>query len=71
MRTAVGNHLISLEQIDANTIQGHYNGSNIAFIIDIDSDGRVTLTQNVPLEHLEDGGPHPRRITTTPWTSMA
>ncbi len=55
LRTAVGDHLITLVQIDANTIQGQYNGTNVAFQIDIGTDGRVTLTQNVPLEHNTDG----------------
>ena len=50
---------ITLVQIDGDTIEGHYDGSNVAFIIQLESDGTVTLTQNVPLEHLVDGPPGP------------
>jgi hypothetical protein len=32
-------------QIDGDTIEGHYNGSNVAFIIQMESDGTVTLTR--------------------------
>ena len=59
LMTAQGDHPITLEQIDSNTIEGHYDGSNVAFVIEINADGTVTLTQNVPLEHLDDGGPAP------------
>lgn len=55
LQTAIGNFAITLVQIDGNTIQGQYNGANVAFTIDIASDGKVTLTQNVPLEHNTDG----------------
>ena len=55
LRTAAGDHLITLVQIDSNTVQGQYNGANVAFQIDIGTDGKVTLTQNVPLEHNDDG----------------
>ncbi len=59
LATAIGNFPITLVQIDANTIQGQYTdgGTQVAFIIDINADGTVTLTQNVPLEHLVDGAP--------------
>jgi VCBS repeat-containing protein len=55
LRTAVGDNLITLVQIDANTIQGQYSGSTVAFQIDIGTDGKLTLTQYVPLEHTTDG----------------
>ncbi|MCL6698541.1 DUF5801 domain-containing protein [Sphingomonas sp. NSE70-1] len=55
--TTAGNFAITLVQVDANTIEGRYNGSNVAFTIDIGTDGRVTLTQNVALNHTQDGGP--------------
>ena len=59
LQTAVGDFAITLVQIDGDTIEGHYNGSNVAFIIQMNGDGTVTLTQNVPLEHLVDGPPGP------------
>ncbi len=55
--TTAGNFAVTLFQVDANTIEGRYNGSNVAFTIDIGADGRVTLTQSVPLNHTQDGGP--------------
>ncbi|HUE78947.1 MAG TPA: DUF5801 repeats-in-toxin domain-containing protein [Sphingomicrobium sp.] len=61
LQTAIGDFAITLVQIDANTIQGQYQdgGTQVAFTIDINTDGTVTLTQEVPLEHLDDGPPGP------------
>ena len=57
LQTAQGDHAITLVQIDSNTVQGQYQdgGTQVAFILDIGSDGKVTYTQNVPLEHSDDG----------------
>jgi hypothetical protein len=56
--TAIGDHPITLVQIDGDTIEGQYtdgSGTHTAFSLDIDSSGKVTVTQDVPLEHLVDG----------------
>ena len=55
--TAIGDFPITLVQIDGDTIQGQYNGANVAFTIQMNANGTVTLTQNVPLEHNVDGAP--------------
>jgi hypothetical protein len=58
LATAVGDHAITLVQIDADTIEGQYtdgSGTHTAFSVDIGSDGKLTVTQDVPLEHLVDG----------------
>jgi hypothetical protein len=58
LATAIGDHAITLVQIDADTIEGQYtdgSGTHTAFSIDIGSDGKLTVTQDVPLEHLVDG----------------
>ncbi|HET7817039.1 MAG TPA: DUF5801 repeats-in-toxin domain-containing protein, partial [Sphingomicrobium sp.] len=55
LRTAVGDHAISLVLVNSTTIQGQYNGTNIAFSIVLNGNGTVTVTQNVPLEHNVDG----------------
>ena len=39
------NHSVNGMQIDGDTIEGHYNGSNVAFIIQMNPNGTVTLTQ--------------------------
>ncbi len=59
LATAIGNFAITLVQIDGDTIEGQYQdgGTQVAFTIQINGDGTVTLTQEVPLEHLSDGGP--------------
>jgi T1SS-143 domain-containing protein len=61
LATAVGDFPITLVQIDGDTIQGQYTngGTQVAFIIQMNGDGSVTLTQNVALEHLTDGPPGP------------
>ena len=59
LQTAVGDFPITLSQFDSVTIHGLYDGSNIAFIIHLEADDTITLTQNVPLEHLVDGPPGP------------
>jgi T1SS-143 domain-containing protein len=58
LATAIGNFAITLVQIDGDTIQGQYQdgGTQVAFTIQMNANGTVTLTQNVPLEHLVDGG---------------
>jgi len=55
LQTAQGDFAITLVQVDADTIEGRYNGSNVAFTIQMNSNGTVTITQNVPLEHTLDG----------------
>jgi len=59
LQTAQGNFAITLVAIDSDTIQGQYQngGTQVAFTIQMNANGTVTLTQNVPLEHLQDGGP--------------
>ena len=59
--TAVGEFPITLVQIDGDTIQGQYTngGTQVAFIIQMNGDGSLTLTQNVALEHNTDGPPGP------------
>lgn len=55
LATAVGDFPITLVQVNATTIEGHYDGANVAFIVTINANGSITLTQNVALEHLVDG----------------
>lgn len=59
LQTAIGNFAITLVQIDGDTIEGQYQdgGTQVAFTIQMNADGTVTLTQEVPLEHLVDGAP--------------
>ena len=61
LQTAIGNFAITLVQIDADTIQGQYQngGTQVAFTVQMNANGTVTLTQNVPLEHNTDSGPAP------------
>jgi hypothetical protein len=59
LATSIGDHPITLVQVDGDTIEGRYtdgSGTHTAFSIDIDSAGKVTVTLDVPLEHLVDGG---------------
>ena len=44
-------------QVDADTIEGQYEdgGTQVAFTIEIDGEGKLTYTQEVPLEHSDDG----------------
>ena len=58
LSTSIGDHAITLVQVDGDTVEGRYtdgSGTHTAFSIDIDSAGKVTVTQDVPLEHLVDG----------------
>jgi len=55
LRTAVGDHAITLVLVNSTTIQGQYNGTNVAFTIVLNGNGTVTVTQNVALEHNVDG----------------
>ncbi|MFC4296098.1 Ig-like domain-containing protein [Novosphingobium tardum] len=55
LKTAIGDFPITLVQTSATTITGQYNGTTTAFTVSIGSDGKVTLTQNVALEHNTDG----------------
>ncbi len=48
--TTVGNFAITLDVVDANTINGIYDGANVAFTISLSGD-QVTLTSFVALEH--------------------
>ena len=52
-------HAITLVQAGA-TIEGQYTdvgGTHTAFTVSIGADGKLTVVQNVALEHLIDGGP--------------
>ncbi|NNC36204.1 MAG: tandem-95 repeat protein [Hyphomonadaceae bacterium] len=54
--TADGDLPITLVQTDATTITGTFNGgADTAFSVVINTDGTVTVTQNVALEHNIDG----------------
>jgi hypothetical protein len=57
LETAQGDHPITLVQIDSDTIEGQYQdgGTQIAFTIQMNSDGTVTYTQDVPLQHSDAG----------------
>ncbi len=50
LQTTAGNYDISLVQVNPTTINGVYNGSNVAFTISL-SGNQVTLTSYVALEH--------------------
>ncbi|MDG4882627.1 DUF5801 repeats-in-toxin domain-containing protein [Mesorhizobium sp. WSM4884] len=57
LATAQGDHAITLVQVGA-TVQGQYTdagGTHTAFTVSIASDGKLTVVQNVALEHLVDG----------------
>lgn len=56
--TAVGDFAITLVETSATTIVGRYTdggGTHDAFTISIGTDGKLTVTQLVALEHLQDG----------------
>ena len=57
LKTAVGDFPITLVQINSTTIQGQYTngGTQVAFIVVINANGTLTVTENVPLEHNTDG----------------
>jgi hypothetical protein len=57
LQPAQGDHAITLVQIDSDTIEGQYQdgGTQTAFTIQMNSNGTVTYTQEVPLEHSDDG----------------
>ncbi|WP_230207064.1 DUF5801 repeats-in-toxin domain-containing protein [Novosphingobium sp. Gsoil 351] len=55
LKTAIGDQAISLVQTNATTITGQYGAAQTAFTLSIGADGKVTLTQNVALEHNQDG----------------
>ncbi|MEO6247257.1 MAG: DUF5801 repeats-in-toxin domain-containing protein, partial [Sphingomicrobium sp.] len=57
LKTAVGDYAITLVQTDATTVTGTYNDGLVktAFIVHINANGTLTVTENVPLEHLVDG----------------
>ncbi|HET9398944.1 MAG TPA: DUF5801 repeats-in-toxin domain-containing protein, partial [Sphingomicrobium sp.] len=59
LATAVGDQPITLYLVDSDTIEGRYGAGDlsVAFTLQMNANGTVTLTQEVPLEHLEDGGP--------------
>ena len=61
LATSIGDHPITLVQIDADTIEGQYTdgtGTHTAFSLDIGSDGKLTVTLDVPLEHLDATNPN-------------
>ncbi|WP_046863564.1 DUF5801 repeats-in-toxin domain-containing protein [Microvirga massiliensis] len=58
LKTAIGDFAIRLVATDATTITGQYNdgtGAKTAFTVTIGADGKLTVTQHVPLEHNVDG----------------
>ncbi|WP_414711932.1 DUF5801 repeats-in-toxin domain-containing protein [Sphingopyxis sp.] len=58
LKTAVGDFAVMLVETSATTIAGRYTdggGTHDAFTITIGSDGKLTVTQLVALEHLQDG----------------
>ena len=55
LATANGDFPITLVATNPTTIEGQYDGSNVAFTVTIGADGKLTVTQNVALEHLIDG----------------
>ena len=57
LQTAIGDFPITLVQISATVIAGQYTdgGVQTAFTMEINADGTLTVTENVPLEHLIDG----------------
>ncbi|WP_157058277.1 DUF5801 repeats-in-toxin domain-containing protein [Altererythrobacter epoxidivorans] len=55
LATAVGDQPITIVQIDATHVEGQYGAGLVAFEVVMNANGTVTLTQNVALEHLEDG----------------
>ncbi|WP_020157975.1 retention module-containing protein [Methylobacter marinus] len=55
LQTTLGNHAITLEQVDANTINGVYDGGQVAFTIAL-SGNQVSLTSYVALEHDNNQG---------------
>jgi VCBS repeat-containing protein len=59
LKTAIGDFAITLVQTNATTITGTYNDGSVktAFVAVINANGTLTVTQFVPLEHLDDGGP--------------
>ena len=52
LQTAQGDLAITLVHIDADTIEGQYEdgGTQVAFTIEIGGEGKLTYTQEVPLE---------------------
>ncbi|TGT67591.1 hypothetical protein EN802_28950, partial [bacterium M00.F.Ca.ET.159.01.1.1] len=57
LATAQGDHAITLVQVGA-TVQGQYTdagGTHTAFTVSVAADGKMTVVQNVALEHLVDG----------------
>uniref|UniRef100_UPI00196851A5 DUF5801 repeats-in-toxin domain-containing protein n=1 Tax=Sphingomonas mesophila TaxID=2303576 RepID=UPI00196851A5 len=55
IQTAVGDQPITLQQTNPTTITGTYGAGLVAFTLVMNSNGTVTYTQNVPLEHSTDG----------------
>ncbi|KKB79369.1 hypothetical protein VW29_17555 [Devosia limi DSM 17137] len=53
--TTIGGHAITLVSTDAATITGQYNGGQVAFTVEILADGTLKVTQNVALNHQQDG----------------
>jgi hypothetical protein len=60
LATAIGDHPITLVQTNATTITGTYQdgGTQTAFVLHINADGTLTLTEDVPLEHLNPANPN-------------
>ena len=56
LKTAIGDFPITLEQTNATTVTGTYDGgTKTAFTVVIGADGKLTVTQFEPLEHNTDG----------------
>ncbi len=58
LATAVGDYPITLALVGTDTVEGRYNGgvsTKVAFRLVIGTDGKLMLTEFVPLEHTQDG----------------
>ncbi|MFH2011127.1 MAG: retention module-containing protein [Pseudomonadota bacterium] len=58
LQTAQGDYPITLVEYSPTVIQGQYDGTNVAFSVEINADGTITVTQNVALEHGDDTDPN-------------
>lgn len=51
LTTTVGGHAITLVAVSDTVIEGQYDGTNVAFTVEINADGSITVTQYVALAH--------------------
>ncbi|WP_431023493.1 retention module-containing protein [Halomonas sp. H5] len=57
LTTTVGGHAITLVAVSDTEIQGQFDGTNVAFTVEIHADGTLTVTQHVALAHPDTGDP--------------